>query len=251
MMRERVVVSGLMLLSVLACAGGAAAQTTWSDRARISINGGLQQPSTTFTSTAHPIVYDQTATVTTSYNIPTGAFFDGDVILRTSGGFGVDIGVSSFRKSQSAPVAGSIPSPVASNTLRPFSGTSGTLDRNEIIGRIDAAYVVSAGIVDLAVSAGPSFFTVNQDLVGNVTFAESPTNDRVAFSGAAVTTASATKIGFNAGLDVGIKLSKYVGVGGIVRYSHASLSMPLANTAPDVTVDAGGLHVGGGVRLYF
>lgn len=248
-MRTHLVVTVVTLFVCGAWTARASAQT-WSDHARISINAGVQQPATTFTSTAHPVVYDQSATVTAGYNVPTGAFFDGDVILRASGGFGIDVGVSSFRASQPAAITGSIPSP-ASSTGRPFSGTSTPLERSEIVGRIDAAYVLSAGVVDVAVSAGPSFFTVTQDLAGNVTFVDSPTYDRVGLTGATVTNASATKIGYNAGVDVGVKLSKNIGIGGMVRYMHASLAMPLPNTKPDVTMDAGGLHVGGGVRLYF
>jgi len=240
-----------MAVLVLCVAHRAHAQSTWSDHARVSLNAGFQQPSTTFAATAHPPVYESTATLTTNYTVSKGPLFDGDLILRLSGGFGVDIGVSSFSRSEVAPIAGTIPHPVLGNAPRPISGTSGSLERSEIVGRLDAAYVMSAGVVDLAVSAGPSFFTVNQDLVTNVTFSESPSFDRVTFMGATVTNAGATKIGFNAGVDVGVKLSKNIGVGAMVRYSHASMVFPLANGAAGVSADAGGAHVGGGVRLYF
>ena len=134
---------------------------------------------------------------------------------------------------------------------RSISGRSGSLEHSEIVGRIDAAYVISAGWVDLVVSAGPSFFTVNQDLVANVSFTESPAFDAVTLTGASVSSASATQIGINAGIDIGIKLSKNIGLGGVVRYSRASLVFPLANSVNGVSADAGGTHVGGGLRLYF
>jgi len=63
--------------------------------------------------------------------------------------------------------------------------------------------------------------------------------------------AEKTKLGFNVGADVGYRLSHRVGVGGLVRYSRVSLSLPLAGSASGVSVDAGGLQVGGGVRFYF
>ena len=250
-MRKHIVVTVVIFWAVSLAAHRAAAQTSSGDRVRISVNGGLQQPSTTFAATAHPPVYEGTATLTTSYTVSTGAFFDGGVFLHLSGAFGVDIGLSAFTKSQVAPIAGSIPHPLLGNPPRPIAGTSGPLDRSEIAGRIDAAYVLSAGWIDVAVSAGPSFFTVDQDLVTNVNFTESPSFDRVTFTGATVNSAGATKLGFNAGLDVGVKLSKNIGVGAMVRYSHASMVFPLANSAAGVNSDAGGTHVGGGVRLYF
>ena len=185
-MPKRLVVTSVMVAFVLCAAHRAHAQSTWSDHARVSLNAGFQQPSTTFTATAHPPVYEGTATLTTNYTVPKGPLFDGGVILRLSGGFGIDIGVSSFSRSEVAPITGTIPHPVLGNAPRPIGGTSGSLERSEIVGRLDAAYVVSAGFVDLALSAGPSFFTVNQDLVTNVTFAESPSFDRVTFTGATV-----------------------------------------------------------------
>jgi hypothetical protein len=249
-MRKHIAVTVVILAIALIFVQRANAQA-WSDHARVSINAGLQQPSTTFSATTHVPVYGGTSTLTTDYTVPTGAFFDADVILRASGAFGIEIGVSSFTKSQAAPISGTIPSPNLGNPPRPISGTSGPLERSETIGRIDAAYVMSAGWIDVAVSAGPSFFTVNQDLVANVTFNESPTFDRVTFTGATTTNAGATKLGFNAGIDVGIKLSKNIGVGGMVRYTHASVLFPLANTPSGVTADVGGAHVGGGLRVYF
>ena len=61
----------------------------------------------------------------------------------------------------------------------------------------------------------------------------------------------ATALGFDASLDVGVKLSKNVGVGAVVRYSRASMTFPLANTASGVHADAGGVHAGAGLRFYF
>jgi len=250
-MPKHLVVTSVTALLALCAVSRADAQSTWSDHARVSINVGVQQPSTTFAATNHPPVYEGTSTLTTAYSVPVAAVFDGDVILRTSGAFGIDVGISSFRKSQIAAITGTIPHPVLGNAPRPMSGSAGPLERSEIAGYIDAAYVMSTGAIDLAVSAGPSFFTVNQDLVTNVSFAESPSFDRVTFMGATVTNAGATKLGFNAGVDLGVKLSKNFGVGAMVRYSHASMVFPLVNAASGVSADAGGTHVGGGVRVYF
>jgi hypothetical protein len=247
--KRSVTVVTVLVLGVFA--RGAIAQTTWSDHARVSLNVGVQQPATTFSGTTRVPVYEGTSILTSSYTVPAGASFDGNVIVRASGAFGIEVGVSSFRKSETAPISGTIPHPTLGGPARAISGTSGSLERTEIVGYIDAAYVMSAGPVDLAVSAGPSFFTVNQDLVANVTFTESPSFDRVTFTGASVTNAGATRLGFNAGIDVGIKLTKNIGVGGMVRYSRASMVFPLANAASGVSADAGGAHIGGGVRLYF
>ena len=250
-MRLRVVVAAGWLLCVLVCARRSAAQSPWSDHARISINIGAQQSTSTFNATTNIPVYLQTATLTSTYSVPSGPFFDGDVILRVSGGFGIEVAASSFSRSETASITGSIPHPLFANRARPISGTSSPLERDEVTGYIDASYVLSGGRLDLAVSGGPAFFTVSQELVSDVTFNDTAPFDTVTFTGAVTTKAMATNIGFNAGVDVGFKLSKNVGLGGIVRYSRAAVTFPLANTAAGVHVDVGGAHLGGGLRLYF
>src|ERR1051325_1970526 len=250
-MRVRAVLIAVFLF-LATFARTSTAQSTWIDHARVSVNlGGATPSSSTFSATQTVPVNEQTATLTSTYGVPSGAFFDGAVTLKVSGGFGIAVGASIFNRSQTASIAGTIPSPVMFGRQRPITGTSAPLERNEIAGHLDAAYVLSAGRIDLVVAGGPAFFTVSQDLVENVTYAESPTTDTVTFTGAVVSKAMATALGFDAGVDVGVKLSKNVGIGAVVRYSRASVTFPLANTAAGAHVDAGGTHAGAGLRFYF
>ena len=240
-----------VLLSLCFCAARDASAQSWADHARISVNIGAQPNTSTFTTTQTVPVYQQTATVTSSYGVPNGIFFDGGVTLKVSGGFGIDVGASAFNRSQTASISGQIPHPLIGGRLRPLSGTSPQMERNEIAGHVDAAYVLSLGRVDLVVAAGAAFFTVSQDLAESVTFAESPTFDTVTFTGVVVSKAMATALGVDAGIDVGVKLSKNVAVGAVVRFARASMTFPLANTASGAHADAGGTHVGAGLRFYF
>jgi len=243
----------VLLVALLAVPSAAQAQTAWTDHARVSINFGLEQPpSTTFagTTTIAP-VYLETATVNTSYGVSSGKSFDGGVLIRVAGGFGVGAAVSSFTKSQTAAVTGTIPHPFFFNTLRPISGTSSSLERSETAIHIQAGYVISSKRVDVAITGGPSFFNVSQDLVADATYTEAYPYDTTTFSATTISKATATKLGFNVGADIGVKLSKNVGVGGLVRFSRASVTFPLARTTSGVTTDVGGPQVAGGVRFFF
>jgi hypothetical protein len=250
-MHQRAVVALVWVFVILLCAGSASAQSTWSDKARINVDFGVQPSSSTFSGTANPPVYMETATLTTNYTVPSGQFFDGGVIVRVSGGFGVGVAASGFIRHDPASISGTIPHPQFLNHPRPISGMSSSLEHDEIVGYIDAAYVLTVSRLDIAMSAGPAFFTVNQDLVSNVTFTDSSPYNTVGFTGAVVTRAGGTALGFNAGIDVGIKLSKYVGIGAILRYSKASVTFPLENSTAGVHTDVGGANAGGGLRLYF
>jgi len=239
----------VLLIGLLAVPGVAHAQ--WKDHARVSINFGVLPSPTTFSGATTKTVYVETSTITTAYTVPTGQFFDGGVLIRVAGGFGVGAAVSSFTKSAAATVTGTIPHPFFFNTPRAISGATSALERSEVGIHVQAAYVVSTKRVSVAIAGGPTFFNVSQDLVGDAAYSETYPYDTATFTSATVTRVSATKLGFNAGVDVGVKLSKNVGVGGLIRFSRTSIVFPLANAASGVSADVGGVQAGGGVRFFF
>jgi hypothetical protein len=240
-------VAALILAIDVQVAG--AQSNLWTDKVRVSVNVGAQL-STTFTSTATPVIYLEPATITTSYAAPKGTLFDGGFLVRVAGNFGVGAGLSAYSAHHDATVTGSIPHPFFFNTPRALSGTASSLRRREIAANIQAAYVLTSSHLDVVFAGGPSIFRVSQNLVSNVVLVETYPYDTVSFTSATTERAEKTNLGFNVGADVGYRLSHSVGVGGLVRYSRASLLLPLTNS-PDVNVNAGGLQVGGGVRFYF
>jgi hypothetical protein len=48
-----------------------------------------------------------------------------------------------------------------------------------------------------------------------------------------------------------MRLTRHAGVGAAVRFSRARTTFAVPNGGAAVTVNAGGLQVGGGLRLYF
>jgi len=228
-----------------------AAGAQWLDRARISINVGTQPSSTTFTSETTSTVYAETSTINTTCTVPSGPLFDGGMIVRLKGNFGVGFAVSSYAKSKDASVSGSIPHPFFFNTFRNISGTAGSLQRRELAAHIQAAYVISSNRFDVVLSGGPTFFDVRQDLVSSVTFTDTYPYDTATFGSASITRATGTKVGYNVGVDVGVTLARNFGVGALFRFSRATLTLPLEGSSSGVAVDAGGPQVAGGLRFYF
>jgi hypothetical protein len=227
------------------------ASAQWNEALRVSINVGSRLSSTTFTSTTSFPVYLETSNITTSYTAPKGQLFDGGFLFRLRGSVGVGVAISSYSERHDAAINASIPHPFFFNTPRSLTATAANLQRSELAAHIQAAYVISSNRYDLAISGGPSIFRVGQDLVSNVSYTETYPYDTVTFTGATTVRAERTKLGFNVGVDLGYKLSGNVGVGGLVRVSRATPSFPLAGSAADVSADAGGVQVAGGVRFYF
>src|SRR5262245_3196461 len=241
--------TALMLATDVHVAGAQITQS--NDKYRVSLDVGAQLSSTTFSTTTTFPVFVETATINTSYSVPKGKLFDGGLMYRLAGSFGVGAVLSSFSERHDAAVTGSIPHPFFFNTPRQLTGTATSLERSEFAADIQVAYLYQSRRYDVVISGGPTIFHVSQDLVSNATYTDAYPHDTVTFTSATTVKGEGTKTGFNIGADVGYKLSRSVGVGGLVRFSRATLSVPLTGSASDVSVDAGGLQVAGGVRFYF
>ncbi|MDA1094823.1 MAG: hypothetical protein O3A25_16355 [Acidobacteria bacterium] len=104
--------------------------------------------------------------------------------------------------------------------------------------------------LEVGVFGGPSLFSVDQEFVRGVDFRDVFPFDTATFVSAPTERQSASAVGFNVGTDVTVLLTRNVGVGGLVRFSRATVDM----AAPDGTtrsLDAGGVQAGGGLRLRF
>ena len=104
--------------------------------------------------------------------------------------------------------------------------------------------------VRVMVFGGPSFFTVEQALVNEVESTDSYRYDVATFDRAVTNTAKKSKVGVNVGGDVAYFFTRQRGVGGGAQYSGTTVDLP----SPDggtVSVKAGGLQAGGGLRLRF
>jgi len=219
---------------------------------RISLNAGIQPASTTFDSSTSEPVYLETAVVNSSYRVSRAPFFDGGVTVAMRNGLGVGLTVSWFSNRADAAITAAIPHPFLFNSPRGLAATQGGLRRDELAAHFQAVYIVRPiARLDIVVSGGPSLFKATQEFISGVSFSETYPYDSAAFTGAASKQVTNHKTGFNLGADVGIRLGRSAGVGGLVRFSRASVSFASPNETTSVTVDVGGLQIGAGLRLYF
>ena len=71
--------------------------------------------------------------------------------------------------------------------------------------------------VELAVFGGPTFFNLQQDLVTTIGYDHVYPYAEASFASASTAPASASAVGFNAGIDIGFFLSEVVGLGAIIH----------------------------------
>jgi hypothetical protein len=103
---------------------------------------------------------------------------------------------------------------------------------------------------EAAILLGPSIYTIKQDFVDTVTVAETEPYTSVAITDVLQVEQSKTKVTFTAGVDGTYRITPRYGVGAFFRYSGASADMPLTG-GTTVTVEAGGIQIGGGLRVRF
>ena len=165
--------------------------------------------------------------------------------------------MSAFSKDTAATVNANLPHPFFFNQDRRISGTAENLARREVGIHIQALWIVPVNDnLRVAVFGGPTFFNVNQELATEVEFASTYPFDEAEFTGITSTVeASESAVGVNVGVDVGYYFSRSVGVGGLVRFSRASVDLTPPSTTPPsgdtVSTDAGGLQAMGGLRVRF
>jgi hypothetical protein len=220
---------------------------SWTDRAYVNINGWYQPASPSFSNTVRPIDFVEASVVDTSYKMRSIAGFDAGGAVRLWRNLAVGLDVSRFSKDSSGSVSAQVPHPFFFNRLRPVSGDASGLTRDETAVHLQALWMLPLRDKwQLALAAGPSWFSVGQDVVTDVTVSQTYPYDTATFATATSAHRSHSKVGFNAGADLRYLLRRHVGLGVEVTFSHASV--PLDDT---LTVDSGGAHVGGGIRFRF
>jgi Outer membrane protein beta-barrel domain len=234
-------------LALCACAAPrmAAAQTMqFTDKGYVSVNGGVQSGSHDLSESGSFPLYDETATFSSTNKVKGGGLLDIGGAYRVWGkNLLVGVAFTHMSSKSDGSLTGSIPDPVITDRPRTVSKTFADLKHAENAVHIDAIWMLPvANKLDLGISLGPTIFAVSQETIPSLTITE---------PGPTVTTtvvkSSKTTVGFNAGLDVQYMVAKKWGVGGLMRYSVGSVTLPGASEKLTV----GGFQVGGGVRLRF
>jgi hypothetical protein len=185
----------------------------------------------------------------TAYDVGGGLAFDVSGSYLVWKQLAIGVGLTLFSASTTTEINAQVPHPFFFNQPRTVTGEFDG-DRSETAVHIQAKWLVPVGPKMLVtIFGGPSFFSVEQDIVNDFEFSESYPYDTATFTRAIAASQSESAIGVNVGGDVAYFFTPNVGVGGTAQYSGATVEM----TTPSGTADvkAGGLQVGGGIRLRF
>ena len=224
---------------------------TRQERTTVSLNAGVQMSSTSFDVSARHPVYLESSVVDTSYKYR-GLVFDGGARYRLAAGFGVGIAVSWCSQPKDVAISAAIPHPFYFQMPRPVTGTSPGVRRDAAAAHLELLYSFRpVRRVEVTLGAGPSFFNVRQTIVDDVSYRDVYPFDAPSFSAASTQRISASTTGVSGSADVALRVSRHVGLGGMVRASKAEIQLTTPHAISVTASKAGGVHGAGGVRFYF
>jgi len=249
-----------VFLATLAAAAPAAAQETlaWPERAFITIDVPFQPLTNDFTESllfADAVRRTENVRFVADYPSARGVSFDAGAGVRVTNAMGIGATLSWFQRSTTGAFDLTVPSPVTANRPLDLTGSVQGLRRRELGVHIQTIYARALGKRSrLLLSGGPSVFAVSQDLVRSIEFDIPPGAASLIFSQALVSNVTKTVLGVNAGADFTWTLAPHLGVGAVTRYSRAAVPLDpgsASGVTRAVELHAGGLHIGGGIRLLF
>ncbi len=230
------VVSLVSVALALLVAAPVGAQT-WPERVLLSVNGAFQATSNDVSDRFEFERDLETGSTDVDYRVQGGFVFDAGAGVRLWKNLAAGVSVSYFTRDVAAGTTSSFPHPFFFNRPRDVTGDAAGVNRSETAVHVQAMYLVNpGGRLRLVLSGGPSFFGVQQDLVTEVTITESYPFDTAAFASATTSREQGSAVTFNAGADVMWMLTTRFGVGGLVRYAHATVDLD----APGNRTIAGG-----------
>jgi len=241
----------LLPAAVLVTALPAAAQSQSPPRVEISANVGAQTPVSTFTeSGTFPSNGGEMSTVTVDHSMKTGLGFNVGGAVRVIRKLWVGAQYAAANMSPSASLEAAIPHPILFNAPRSVGGSVNDVTRTERRVHVDLIYALPIRAMEVRVLAGPTLFSLKQDSVSGVTINETYPFDTATFASATRKQLSDTATGFNAGIDVSRALTSHVAVGGIIRYSRATVKFDDSEVGKH-TIKTGGVETLAGVRFRF
>jgi len=232
----------------------AAAQATWADRGYINVGWGVESGSSAMSDTRTSLIYEESATVTSSSTFTSGSLFDVGFGLRVFRNMVIGAAYHQEQNDTDGTITGSIPSPIFFNRPRSVTETIAGLDRKEQATHLNIGWVLPfSEKIDVMVYGGPSFFRITQDAITDVRFGEQGGAFTSLVVTPTITERKKSVTGYNVGADatyiVWSNDSIRVGAGGFVRFSQASTDIDMLTTAQPT--DVGGVQFGFGARLRF
>jgi hypothetical protein len=217
----------------------------------VALSAGVQVPPASFSDRFNYTVNAEDAATDARYRLKVPVLFDGSAGVhlwkKTAG---VAVAVSRTSGSGRADTVSRIPHPFFDDRDREVAGEATELTRSEIAVHLQLYYLRTSGKLRVLVTAGPSWFTVEQKLIAAVNVHETYPYDTATFRDVTTTRVDDSATGGHAGVDVTWMVSPRLGAGALARYGRANITLN-AGDHHRVSTHAGGFQTAAGIRIRF
>jgi hypothetical protein len=252
----RQAVIAVMCVGLLAGAQDAAAQVgqDWTDRGFVNLNVAFETTSGALDGGRTFRLYDENGTTNVRQDVDSGPLFDFSVGVRVWRNATVGIAYHHESTTGQGTAEASVPNPAFTDRLRPVSLNVTDLGRSEQALHLQFGYMIPVmEQLSVHVFLGPSFFSLSQDVITDLTFQETSFPFTTVNATASAEEVSEGAVGFHVGADVTYQFYETtnlkLGAGAFLRYAGATVDIPVLDNT--VGSDVGGIQVGFGARLRF
>lgn len=240
-------VAGAVLFVLFAPVTDAAAQMAWGDRVFVNGSIGQQKQSQTLSTSGSFPIYEETASWSSTLEVDDSTIIDLAAGFRVWKNLALGVGFTSTTDSHDTTLEASIPDTLLFSNPHASSVPVTGLDRSEKAFHISATWIVPVtDKLDIALSGGPSFFTVEQPYVSGMTV----TSGGVTVASVEQSSVKESAVGYHVGIDGTFLITRInrvgIGIGAMARLSSAKVDAPVFGE-----IDAGGFQGGVGLRLRF
>ena len=241
--RVAIILVGVLLSGAVRESSAQMLQST--DRVFAGVSFGAQTKARTFTASGSQPLYDETATFESSVGIGSDRLIDISAGVRVWKNVALGAGWASYSDSGTATLNASIPDPLFFDTPHARSASEPGMEHDEQQINLSVYWLQPVtDRVDVSLYAGPTFFSVTQDLLTGITVPSGGTT----IGAVTKTTLDESTIGVHFGVDVRYLVLENVGAGAFVRYTSGKLDTTLVDGG---SMDLGGFQYGVGLRLRF
>lgn len=239
-----------ILTSTLFLVGGLATQASAqmlqsTDRAFAGLSFGGQTKARTFRTSGSLPLYEETATFESTVGIGAEGLIDISGGVRVWNNVAVGIGFSRYSDTSNGTFNASIPDPVLFDRPRAASVEVPGLKHSQSQIHLSVYWLQPVtDKIDVSAYAGPTFFSVKQDLPTGFTVAQGTNN----IATVTQTQVKESAVGLHAGVDVRYLIIKNAGVGLFLRYAQGRVDTDLVEGG---RIEVGGFQYGVGARVRF
>ena len=231
---------------VVGLAAPVSAQTLQStDKIFAGLSFGGQTKARTYQTSGSLPLYEETATFESTVGIGAEALIDLSAGVRVWNNVAVGLGFSRYSDTSDGTFTASVPDPILFDTHRVASFTPAGLKHTETQVHLSVYWLQPmTDKIDVSVYAGPTFFSVKQDLPSGFTV----TPGTATVSAVTITQVKENAVGLHGGVDARYLILKNVGVGVFLRYAQGRVDSDVVTGG---RMEVGGFQYGIGVRFKY